>query len=155
MESSTVSSLPQFICDFDGISNVNTETNETTYGKGLFAMFFTDEERFNVNISAYDYIIFKPSTIIKDSDFSTLYDDIFHRMKLIGGEFAFQVPEEQRADYLKNFEKCKTDESKKDFLLNFVMTLIQFELIRPKVNDFVKKYLEENKEYKYVRVFSN
>lgn len=148
-------SLPQFICDFEGISKVDTQNEIIYYGKKLVAVFFTNENHFDTQISPFDFLLVKPSIPIKEDGFSDLYRDIFYRMKLWDDDKALHIIESERENYLKQMEKFKTDKSKKDFLVEFVLRMIQFELIRPKVNNFIKEYLEKNKEYKYVRIFSN
>jgi hypothetical protein len=161
-------SLPQFICKFDGFGTIEIpqislgdgddkyqQTKKLEFGKKLFATFFTSEDHFSRNMSPYDYEIVTPTKPIKENDYVGLYNDIYSRMKLWNGDTAKDIPEEHRPHFLKQIERFQNDKSKQDFLCGYVMTMLKFELIRPKVKSFIDEYLQQNPQYKYVRIFND
>ena len=158
-------SLPQFICEFDGFGTIEVpkislgndgkynQTKTLVFGKKLFATFFKNEDHFKSQISPYDYEIVTPQKPFKENNYVGLYDDIYSRMKLYNGDIEKDIPSKDRL--LKQLKRFQNDKTKQEFLSGYVMTMLKFEIIRPRVKLFIDEYLKQNSQFKYVRVFSN
>ena len=123
------------------------------FGKKLFATFYKSSDDFGSQLSPNDFDFATPKKQFIENDYSNLYNNIYARMKLMNGDSVRDFPKKDRPLALKQLEIYKTDKSKQEFLIEYVMPMLRFELLRPKVKLFIDEYIKNNPEYKCVRVF--